>query len=272
MIYEIILKNSGVRMGIIIISAYFVSKVGSELLEKVIEKNVEKKGGLSARKRSDTLERTFSNAFSVLIWVTAVFVALSELGVNLGPLLAGAGVFGVAVGFGAQYMVRDFLAGFFIILENQYRVGDVVCIEDQCGEVEDITFRKTVLRDPDGVVHHIPNGEVKKASNMTQDFARVNVNIGVAYEEDLDRVINVINKVGEKMAKEKEWEGKIIDPPHFFRLESLGDSSVVMTIRVETEPLFRWDAESELKKRIKETFEKEGIEMPYPQMEIRRKN
>jgi small conductance mechanosensitive channel len=193
---------------------------------------------------------------------------LSEVGVAVGPLLAAAGIAGIAVGFGGQYLIRDLITGMFIIVENQYRVGDVVCFDNTCGLVERITLRMSTLRDLDGTVHHVPHGEVKKVSNLSKYFSRVNLNIGVAYSSDLEKVIQVINSVGEEMAEDLNWKDMIIKPPQFLRVDDFADSAIIMKIVGDTKPLKQWDVTGELRKRLKVAFDKEGISIPFPQRVI----
>ena len=178
-------------------------------------------------KRERTLIRIFSGVVNVIIWLMAVMMLLQELNIKIGPLLAGAGIVGVAVGFGGQYLIRDLIAGFFIIFENQYRIGDIVKFDNVSGMVEDITLRTTILRDIDGIVHHIPNGEIKIVSNMSKGFARVNINIGVSYNADIDKVINVINQTGQVLAEDEVWKQFIIKPIQFLRIDEFADSAVI---------------------------------------------
>ena len=138
---------------------------------------------------------------------------LSEIGIAIGPLMAAAGIAGLAFGFGGQYLIRDIISGLFITIENQYRVNDVVCFDGTCGLVEDITLRMTTLRDLDGTVHHVPHGEIKKVSNLSKYFSRVNLDIGIAYDSNLEKVISVINQVGNELAQDPEWKDKIIKAP-----------------------------------------------------------
>ncbi|MCD6283729.1 mechanosensitive ion channel family protein [bacterium] len=258
----------------IVVASYLIVKFGKIFIEKAVRKAVVSDHFLTKeaeRKREDTLIRIFNAALKVVVWLVAILTILPEVGINVGPLLAGAGIAGVAIGFGAQYMVRDFIAGLFIILENQYRIGDVVCFDGTCGLVEDIDLRKTVLRDLDGVVHNIPNGEIKKASNLSKDFARVNLNVGVSYDSDLEKVIEVVNRVGKELAEDPNWKEFIIKPPQFLRVEDFADSAIIIKILGETQPLKQWDVTGELRKRIKIAFDKEGIEIPFQQIVVWRK-
>lgn len=190
---------------------------------------------------------------------------LQEIGVPIGPILAGAGIVGLAVGFGGQYLIRDIISGFFIILENQYRVGDVVSFDGTRGLVEDISLRMTTLRDMDGTVHHVPHGEIKKVANLSKDFARVNLNIGVSYNSKLDHVIQVVNDVGYELSQDAQWKEFIIKPPLFLRVEDFADSSIIIKIVGETQPLKQSEITGELRKRIKIAFDNAGIEIPFPQ-------
>ena len=144
----------------------------------------------------------------------------------------------------------------------------MVCLDGTCGLVEDINLRKTILRDLDGIVHHVPNGEIKKASNLSKQFARVNLNIGISYKENLDKVIGVINKVGKELAEDPQWKDLILKPPQFLRVDDFGESAMIIKILGETKPLKQWDVTGELRKRIKTTFDKEGIEIPFRQITI----
>jgi small-conductance mechanosensitive channel len=220
------------------------------------------------RKRTDTLTSVFVGTGKILIALIVILMILSELDVAIGPALATLGVAGVAVGFGAQYMIRDLIAGIFIIWENQYRVDDVVKVADVIGMVEEVNLRKTVLRDLDGIVHHVPNGEVKVASNYTRHFARINLNISVGYGEDLDHVISVINRVGKELAKDKDWRERIMSAPEVLRVDNLGDSGIEIKILGEVKPLQQWSVAGELRLRLKKAFDAEGIEIPWPHVKV----
>jgi moderate conductance mechanosensitive channel len=192
-------------------------------------------------------------------------MVLQEFGMMIGPLLAGAGIVGLAFGFGGQYLIRDIIAGLFIIIENQYRIGDVVNFGAVGGLVENISLRMTTLRDLDGTVHHVPHGEIKTVSNLSKTFARVNLDVGVGYASDLDHVISVVNHVGQSLAEDPNWKDLIIKAPQFLRVDNLADSSIVIKILGDTLPLKQWEVSGELRKRLKIAFDKEGIEIPFPQ-------
>ena len=220
------------------------------------------------KKRTDTLTSVFMGLGKVIIALLVIFMILSELEVPIGPILAGFGVAGIAVGFGAQYLIRDLIAGVFILLENQYRVGDVAKIAGIAGLVEEVNLRKTVLRDLDGIVHHIPNGEIKVASNYTRHFSRVNLDISVAYDTDLDHAIKVINRVGQELADEEKWAKVIKSVPQVLRVNKLGDSGIEIKILGDVKPLEQWSVMGELRLRLKKAFDAEGIEIPWPHTKV----
>jgi moderate conductance mechanosensitive channel len=261
----------GIKVVFILIGAFLVRYFAGAVIDKVVRKAIVSKGLLTSeeeKKREDTLIGVFEGAAKVIVWAVAILMVVSELGVNIGPLLAGAGILGLAVGFGAQYIIRDFFTGLFIILENQYRVGDVVKIGDIVGTVESINLRMSILRDIDGTVHHIPNGEISIASNLSKGFARVNLKIGVAYDSDIENVIKLVNQVGQEIAKDPEWKDKILKAPEFVRIDDFADSAIMIRILGETKPLEQWNVLGELRKRLKIAFDKQGIEIPFPQMVV----
>ncbi len=258
----------GIKILAVIVISYFAHRFALLFITNIVRRAVTP-GHFSTKedekKREDTLIQIFSATFSVTIFVVAVLMILQEIGVEIAPLLAAAGIAGIALGFGGQYLIRDLISGLFIIMENQYRIGDVVCFDDTCGSVEDLTMRMTTLRDLDGVVHHVPHGEIKKVSNMSKYFARVNLNVGVAYHSNLDHVIDVVNKVGSELAEDSYWKEHIIKAPRFLRVSDFADSSIIIKILGDTMPLKQWDVAGELRKRLKIAFDKEGIEIPFPQ-------
>jgi small-conductance mechanosensitive channel len=220
------------------------------------------------KQRADTLSHFLVRTVVVIIWVIAAFMMLAEIGISITPLLATAGVVGIAVGFGAQSLIKDIIAGFFIIMEDQYAIGDVVKIANIIGLVEDISIRKTVLRDLDGIVHVVPNGEARTTSNYTKDWSRVNLNVSVAYGENLEHVIEVINRVGQEMADEEYWRPLLLNVPQVLRVDKFGDSGIEIKILGETKPIYQWEAMGELRKRIKKAFDQEGIEIPWPHIKL----
>jgi len=265
------LLSSGVKILIILIGAFILAKTSRVFIERVVRKVVVADHFLTKgeeKKREDTLIMVFQGTFRIVILILVLMMILPEFGIAVGPLIAAAGIAGIALGFGGQYLIRDIISGFFIILENQYRVGDVVCVGETCGLVEDITLRMTILRDLDGTVHHVPNGEIKTASNLSKFFSRVNLNVGISYGANLEQVIRVVNAVGEDLANDLAWKDMIRKPPQFLRVDDFGESALVIKILGETEPLKQWDVAGELRKRIKIAFDKERIEIPFPQRVI----
>ncbi len=263
--------NHGIKIIGILVGAYLVRKFAKVFIEKIIRKTIVPDKYISPeaeKKREDTLIKVFDTSFRVLVWVAALLMVIQEFGINIAPLLAGVGVFGLAIGFGAQYVIRDFLAGLFIIFENQYRVGDWVCADKTCGEVEDINLRKVVLRDLDGTVHYVSNGIIGIASNYSKEKGMVNFKIGVAYDSDLDKVKEVINQVGQELSQDAAWRDQINEAPYFLRVEDFADSAIVIKIYGETKPLKQWSVAGELRRRLKTAFEENGIEIPFPQMVV----
>ena len=267
------LLEHGVTIVIIVIISYLVYQLLKLVIPGIVEGSVKVRGkGRRAReemaKRSHTLGNLLTGVTGVIITTVAVFMVLSEVGVNIAPLLAGAGIAGIAIGFGAQYLIRDLISGMFILLEDQYNKGDVVKVAGIWGLVEEVNLRRTVMRDLDGAVHSIPNGEITTASNYTKDWSRVNLNISVGYGEDLDHVIKVINRVGNELAQDKYFGSKVRTAPQVLRVDNLGDSGIDIKILGETKPLMQWEVTGELRKRIKKAFDEEGIEIPWPHMKL----
>jgi moderate conductance mechanosensitive channel len=203
-----------------------------------------------------------SGRFVLVVW--ALFTILPELGVNVTPMLASVGIAGIALGFGAQSLVKDVLTGLFILVENQYSKGDVVTVAGISGQVEEVGLRRTVLRDLDGVVHHVPNSQIAVASNLTQEWSRVNLNVSVAYGEDLDKVFEVINRVGRELAADAEFGPLILKAPQVLRVEAFGESGISIKILGDTEPMRQWEVMGELRRRLIRAFLEEGIRVPFP--------
>jgi small-conductance mechanosensitive channel len=237
------------------------------LVRRIMSRPVRGESREGLKRRSDTLQGVFLGLIKISIILMVVLVILSEY-VSIGPLLAGLGVVGIAVGFGAQYLIRDLIAGVFVLMENQYRVGDVAKIADISGLVEEISLRKTVLRDLDGIVHHVPNGEIRVASNYSRHFARVNLDISVSYGTDLDQAIEVINRVCKEMAEDEVWGKLLRTVPKVLRVNNLGDSGIDIKVLGEVKPLEQWNVTGQLRLRINKAFDKEGIEIPWPHTKI----
>lgn len=219
---------------------------------------------LELERRLKTLERLAVRVLGALIVVIATLMVLGEFGVEIGPAIAGLGVAGIAVGFGAQSLVKDWLSGIFIVLENQFSQGDVVQIAGVSGVVEEFSLRRTVLRDLDGTIHSVPNGEIKVASNMTRVWARVNLDVSVAYSTDIDRASAVIDRIGEELARDPEWKGRILEAPKVLRVDALGDSGVSIKVLGDVRAAEQWAVTGELRKRLLAAFADAGIEIPFP--------
>jgi len=250
-----------IRILVIIVAAFLGQKFLRILVKRGIgfieRRQGEKKEDFE--KRTSTLAGVFANSAMVVIWLLTVLMIVSEFGINITPILTGAGIAGLAIGFGAQNLVRDLLSGTFILLENQYSKGDVVRIADSDGLVESVSLRRTVLRDLDGVVHYIPNGQITTASNFTKVFSAVNLDIPVSYEEDLDEVFAVLNKVGQDLARDKTFGPMITKAPQVLRVEAFQPTAVMVKMLGETKPNKQWEVTGELRKRIKVVFDQEKI-------------
>jgi small conductance mechanosensitive channel len=264
--------NHGLAIIFILVAALVINRFSGVLVERFIRRMVPPSEHLHStgaeRKREDTLIRILLGTLRIVVWIIAILTILSEIGINIGPIIAAAGVVGLALGFGGQYLIKDLITGFFIILENQYRTGDVVCFDGTCGLVEDISLRATIMRDLDGVVHHVPHGSIIRVSNMAKKFARVNLDIGVSYSADLAQVIKVVNETGEALANDAEWKDKILKPMSFARVEDFADSAVIVKILGETVPLEQWAVAGEFRMRLKLAFDAALIEIPFPQMVV----
>lgn len=266
------LQINGTKVGIIIILgliAYLITKrMVPRLVKKTIIMRMKDKPEFAITKRSKTISYVITNTIGVLIGIIVLFSILGQVGVNIAPALASLGVVGLAISFGAQSLIKDIINGLFILLEDQYGIGDVVRVGGVSGSVEEVNLRRTVLRDLDGVVHYVPNSEISIASNLTKEYSRVNLNIAVAYGEDLDRAIAVLNRVCEHISKEPGWKEKIIKPPQVLRVDALLDSGIEIKIIGDTRPTAQWEVMGELRKRIKKEFDEEGIEIPWPHLKV----
>jgi moderate conductance mechanosensitive channel len=250
---------------LILIGSYLVIQFGTKFLSLLIHRTV---GRIhtdvsedDVKKRQDTLISMFSTMLKVLVWLTAGFTILQWMGINLTPLLAGAGVLGVAIGFGAQSIIKDLLSGMFIIIENQYRVGDVVDIEGAAGSVEQITIKSTIIRDGDGNVHYLPNGTIAHVINKTMGYSKVNFAIAVTADTNVDKLTEIINEVGEKLAAEKQWKDKMLEPPHFLNIGNFTDTALEARIIGKTQPSQQWAVTGELRKRLLIALAKHDIKL-----------
>ncbi|HXH20902.1 MAG TPA: mechanosensitive ion channel family protein [Dehalococcoidia bacterium] len=244
---------------IALIAVTVISRLIGPLVRVAVREQMAGQPPVEVQKRIDTLTHVTYRTTVVVVFLIAFLMALPELGLNVGPLIAGVGIFGLAVGFGAQSLVKDVITGMFILLENQYSRGDVVTIAGATGLVEDINLRRTVLRDLDGVVHFIPHGEIKTASNQTKGFSRVNLIVSVPYNADIDKAFEVINKVGEEMVRDPAWGPRIRQAPRALRIDRLADATVEIRVLGETEPMEQWPVKGELRRRLRLAFDAAGI-------------
>jgi small conductance mechanosensitive channel len=221
-----------------------------------------------AKKRVATLVGLIRTIAIVLLWGVVLVIALGQIGLDMTPILAGAGIIGLAVGFGAQNIVRDLISGFFMVLEDQVRVGDVAVVNGTGGLVEAITFRTIVLRDLAGVVHVFPNGTINTLSNMTKEWSGYVIDVGVAYKEDTDHVAEVMRRVGEELRQDPSLGPNILEPIEIFGVDDFADSAVVIKARLKTHPIQQWGVGREYRRRLKKAFDAEGIEIPFPHHSI----
>lgn len=263
---------------LILVISVLIAQVGNKLLAGFIRRLVGRirtdNSESDVKKRQDTLISMFGTMLTVLVWLTAGFTILGRMGIDLTPLLAGASVLGVALGFGAQSLIKDMLSGLFIIIENQYRVGDVVEIQDAAGVVEQITIRSTIIRDVDGNVHFVPNGTIAQVTNKTMGYSNINFPVSVAADTNVELLTSVIDEVGDKLASEEKWKDHILEAPHFLTIGSFTEDSVEALIIGRTEPSEQWDIANELRKRLIAAFKTHDIkvvQMPAVQVTPKKK-
>ena len=225
-----------------------------------------------ARARSETLGHVLRSIAMTVIWTMAALISLSEIGVNLGPMIAGAGIAGIALGFGAQSVVKDFLSGLFMLIEDHYGVGDMITVGNIMGQVKEVTLRSTVVRDRDGIVWHIPNGQIDRVGNFSQVTLRARINIDIAYGTDTRKAIKIINEVGNEMWESEECHEQLALPPKVSGVQELGSAGVALRVVVETKPALAWPEkrrmEREFRLRTKEALQAAKIEMPFPQYDV----
>ncbi len=241
-----------------------LKRLQDRLMNRVEKKAKDGRLPREAQKRIATLFAIFENTIFVVLLVVLGMVILSICGVEIGPILAAAGVLGLAVSFGAQSLVKDIIAGTFILLENQIRIGDVAIVDGTGGLVEEINLRTVVLRDLEGTVHVFPNGTISRLSNMTKDWSFFVIDMGVAYKEDPDHVMQVMKRVADSMRQEDAWKTKILDDMELLGVNKFADSAVEIKARIKTTPIDQWSTGREYRKRLKKAFDEEGIEIPFP--------
>jgi len=264
--------NLGVAV-LILVGAYVATRLLRSSFRRMEARLVADKSGRAGvladdARRAQTLVKLLRQVITVIIWSVAILIALSQVGVNIAPILAGAGVLGLAVGFGAQNLVRDVISGFFMILEDQIRVGDLAVINGTAGQVEKLTLRTIVLRDPEGAVHVFPNGTITTLANRTSGWSAYLTDVGVAYKEDVDRVMEVLRGVGAEMRAEEPWKHLMLEDVEVLGLDRFADSAVLIKVRLKTVPLKQFEVGREFNRRLKRAFDRERIEIPFPHVSI----
>jgi len=262
--------QNGVRILLLVLLAFAANRFAASVIRRAEHEMVPAADprALERRKRAQTLGATFERFLSILIWTVATLMVLRELDVDITPVLTGAGIIGLAIGFGAQSLVKDIIAGIFLIAENQIRIGDVAEINGIGGGVEEINLRTVVLRDLKGVVHTIANGEIRTLANLTKDFSYYVIDIGVDYDDDTDRIVDAVRDTAAGMMADAAYAPSILEPIEVMGVDAFNASEVTLRFRIKTLPLKQWEVGRELRRRIKKTFDARGIRIPFPQMTI----
>lgn len=265
----LLVSQSALHILLILTLAWVLLRLSNKVI-KLLKAYLRSQAGnnLEDLKRIETLSRVFHYIAAVVVYVVSGMVVLSELGISIAPILATAGVLGIAVGFGAQSLIKDYFNGFFLLLENQVRQGDVVEAGGKGGLVEEVTLRYIKMRDYDGNVHFIPNGIITTVTNMSRGFAYAVIDVGVAYREDLDEVMEVMRQVGAGMRVDENFGGKIVEPMEMAGVERWDDSAVILRCRFKVYPLEQWGIRREYLRRLKQAFDRHGIEIPYPHLTV----
>jgi small conductance mechanosensitive channel len=262
------LVTNGLQILLIIVIALITLRVVRTVVRRTFAKVGHSRDSIEHRKRTDTLSGIVGTTLSIVILSIAVMMVLKEFGIDIGPVLAGAGVVGLAVGFGAQSLVQDVISGFFILLEDQIRVGDVVQIAGRGGLVERVNLRMTIIRDLGGNVHFVRNGQIDVVTNMTKEFSMYVFEIGVAYREDTDEVVEVMKEVGADLRQDADFAQRILDDLEILGVDQFADSAVVIKARIKTRPIEQWGVGREYNRRLKKAFDARGIEIPFPHVTV----
>jgi len=269
-----LVRHTLLPVALILVVAVVAIRLASLLVRGIVKALIDREAtegtareltAVELQRRIDTLDDLGLRVLQVFIVAIAGLMVLGKLGLDIGPAVAGLGVIGIAVGFGAQTLVRDYLNGALILIENQFSKGDVVRLAGVSGTVEDFTLRRTTIRDIDGVVHTIPNGEIKVASNLTRVWARINEDVTVAYGTDVDRAIDVVDAVGRELHEDPVWKRRVLEAPRVERVEALGEYGVTLKILGSVSAQDQWAARGEFRKRLLAALESNGIEIPRPQ-------
>ena len=260
--------STGLRIFLIAIITLIVVKGARVLTNRLATAFRKHQVDEESKKRASTLSSVIRHILTVVILIVAAMTILGELGVQIGPVLAAAGLAGLAVGFGAQSLVKDVINGFFILLEDQIRVGDVVKVAGQGGVVEKVNLKMTILRDFSGNVHYVPNGSIDLVTNMTKEYSRYVFDIGVAYREDVDEVCEVIREVDQDLRNDPDFGEDILEPIEVFGLDQFGDSALIIKARTKTKPIKQWRVAREFNRRLKKRFDQKNIEIPFPHVTL----
>ena len=259
---------TAVRIVAIVAVAWIGTSVLQGLIRRFRVRIAQRLDDAEAVKRAETLGRVFRYLVAVVMSLVAGVLVLSEIGISVAPILGAAGVVGLAIGFGAQSLVKDYFTGFFLLLENQIRQGDVVKLGEHSGLVEEVTLRYVRLRDYDGNVHFVPNGQIGAVVNLSRGYAQAVVDVGVAYREDLDRVMAVMLQVAQELREDDAFRDRILDKFELAGVERWDESAVVLRGRFRVAPLAQWDVRREYLRRLKAAFDEHGIEIPFPQLAL----
>ncbi len=262
------LTTSGLRVALIIILALIATKIAAMVSNRIFKPFTKIQNGPEIEKRARTLSSLIRYILHISILGVSVVMVLGEFGIDIGPIIAAAGVVGLAIGFGAQHLVQDIISGFFILMDDQIRVGDVVNIGGQGGLVERVNLRMTVLRDLSGSVHFIRNGQINIVTNMTKDFSYYVLEIGIAYRENVDDVIEVVKKIDEELRADSEYGSQILEPIEILGLDKFADSAIIIKARIKTVPIKQWWVGREFNRRMKIKFDELGIEIPFPHVTL----
>ena|SRR5688572_485758 len=264
------LTRSGARLLLLVLLAFVANRFAASVIRRA-ESEISEGGDFRAderRKRAHTLGGTLRRFFSILIWTAAALMALRELDVDITPVLTGAGIIGLAIGFGAQTLVKDIISGLFLIAEDQVRIGDVIEVNGVGGSVEDINLRTIVLRDLEGVVHVVSNGEIRTLANKSKDFSYYVIDLGVGYDDDTDQIVEVVRNTARELMQDPAYASSILEPLDVLGVDAFKASEVTLRFRIKTLPLKQWEVGRELRRRIKKAFDERGIRIPGPQMHI----
>lgn len=265
----LLVSQSALHILLILTLAWVLLRLSNKAI-KLLKAYLRSQAGnnLEDLKRIETLSRVFHYIAAVVVYVVSGMVVLSELGISIAPILATAGVLGIAVGFGAQSLIKDYFNGFFLLLENQVRQGDVVEAGGKGGLVEEVTLRYIKMRDYDGNVHFIPNGNITTVTNMSRGFAYAVIDVGVAYRENLDEVMEVMRQVGAEMRLDEIFGAKIVEAMEMAGVERWDDSAVILRCRFKVHPLEQWGIRREYLRRLKQAFDRHRLEIPYPHLTV----